>query len=374
MKVLLTGGGTAGSVVPLLAVVKKLNLSPTLIGEKQKQETGLQLGSRIEFLFLGTRKGIPEKRLVGDIPYKSIFSGKLRRYFSWQNFIDPFLFFLGFWQSIFIILKFKPNIILSAGSFVSVPVIWAGWLLGVPSLIHQQDIRPGLANKLMAPFASRITVTFKKSLKDFSQRKTVWTGNPVREEILLGDKNKASEIFNLENNLPTILVMGGGTGALKLNTIIVQLIPELTRFCQIIHLTGQGKKIIEENRFSRYHPYEFLEQELKDAYAVADLVISRAGLSSLTELSALGKPSIVIPIPDSHQEENAEFFKEKKAAIVIEQKNINAHNLLNQVRILLNDSDKLNSLSNNIKKIMKPNASQKIANIVLKTVKVNYSC
>jgi UDP-N-acetylglucosamine--N-acetylmuramyl-(pentapeptide) pyrophosphoryl-undecaprenol N-acetylglucosamine transferase len=352
MKVLLTGGGTGGSVTPLLAIVEEI--------KKRLKE--------VEFLFIGTRKGIPEKSLVSfyNIPYKGIYSGKLRRYFSWRNFIDPFLTILGFIQSIFIIKKFKPNIILSAGSFVSVPVVLAGWVLKVPSLIHQLDLKPGLANLLLKNFAKRITVTFDESLKNFPKGKTILTGNPIREEILKGNKERAIRKFNLDKNLPTLLIIGGGTGAEKINELVWQTINELVKFCQIIHLVGPSKLKIKNINLKNYHPIEFVIKEIADFYQVSDLIVSRAGMGVLTEIISLAKPVILIPLPDSPQEKNAKYLEERKAAIVLDQKKLTPEVFLNEVKKLILKKEKLEELSFNILKLAKPDANEKIVDEILK--------
>ena len=357
MRIILSGGGTGGSVAPLLAIAQEI--------KKQKPET--------EFLFIGTQKGLPEKELVAtaSIPYQAIFSGKLRRYFDWQNFLAPIFILLGFIQSIFIIKKNKPQAIISCGGFVAVPLVWAGWLLKVPIFIHQQDIVPGLANKLMAPFAKKITVSFEKSLNDYAADKTILTGNPFRIEILNGNRKRAAQKFQLEENLPTLLVLGGGTGALKLNELVFKIVPELVKFCQIIHLTGKNKFSISNFQFSisnRYHQYEFITEEMPDVYAVVDLVISRAGMGVLTELSILGKPAIIIPMPDSHQEINAQYFADKKAVILLNEKQIIPNNLLEQIRELIFSVNKRSILSLNISKLGVPDAAQKIAKIILENI------
>jgi UDP-N-acetylglucosamine--N-acetylmuramyl-(pentapeptide) pyrophosphoryl-undecaprenol N-acetylglucosamine transferase len=350
MKILLTGGGTMGSVSPLLAIAEEI--------KKQK---------KVELLWLGTKNGL-EKKVIKTygIQFKAIFSGKLRRYFSWQNFIDLFFIKIGLFQSFFILLKFKPDVILSAGSFVGVPVIWAGWLLHIPCLIHQLDIRPTLANKLTSYFAKKITVTFEKSLKDFQERKTIWTGNPIRQELRIANYElqikEAKKIFGLEEDLPIILVIGGGTGALELNKIIIQVIPQLTQLFQIIHLTG-GK--IETNLVvrKRYCHYEFLTKEMKYAFIVADLVISRAGIGTLTELCWFKKPSILIPMPKTHQEENAIFFKNNQAAVVLDQNELikNKNLIVEEIKKILQDKNELNNLKENIGKLNKQDAEKEIA-------------
>lgn len=354
MKIILTGGGTAGSVIPLLAIAAQI--------KKQNPDA--------QFLFIGTKKGQPEKELAEkyNIPFTSIHGGKLRRYFDLRNIIDIFLIIIGFFQSLFIISKFKPDIILGAGGFIQVPVIWAGKFLGKKIIIHQQDLKPSLANKLTSCYADKITVTFEKSLNDFKKEKTVLTGNPVRKKILNGDKEVAYKTFNLNKNLPVILFVGGGTGALGLNIIIEKALPKLVEFCQIIHLTGKDKKVGDFNH-ENYHPYEFLKDEMKEALTVADLIVSRAGMSALTEFSVLGKPIILVPLPKSHQEENALFFSQNRAANVIYYTDLKSELLTEKIKSLLNNKEEINILSENIKKIIKPEAAQSITSEIFKLVK-----
>ena len=348
-----------GSVTPLLAVSE----------EFKKAVPDCQ------FLWLGTKKG-PEKKMVEKygIAFKPIPAGKLRRYFSGWNFVTSFLIIGGFLKALWVILKFKPQIILSAGGFVGVPVIWAGWVLHIPSLIHQQDVRPGLANKLTAPFAKTITITFPDSLKYFPR--AVLTANPVRQEIFGGNPERAIEIFKLEKNLPTLLILGGGTGALELNKIVVRAASELMKFCQMIHITGgrldellkfETEALQKEN--PRYHSFDFLIEEIKDVYAVSDLAVSRAGMGTLTELAALGKPTILVPIPKSHQEDNAYFFKKNNAVYILDQRQLTPENFVTEVRELLGNKTELESLGRNIKSLMKSGAAQKIFEEILKLIK-----
>ena len=353
MRIVLTGGGTGGSVAPLLAIAEEI--------KKNYPET--------KFLFIGTRRGLPEREMIKDYNFEfcQIFSGKLRRYFSWQNFLDIVRLKIGFWQSLFILRNFKPDLIIGAGGYVSVPVVLAGWFLKIPSIIHQQDIIPSLTNKILAPFAKKITVAFEVSLSDFPKNKTALTGQPIRKFILNGDRKRAIQRFNLEENLPTLLVLGGGTGALFLNNLIWKILPELTKFCQVIHLTGKGKSQIQsfKSQIPNYHLYEFLTEEIADAYAIADLVISRAGINVLSELSILGKPTIIIPIPDSHQEANAKYFQDKSAAVVLNQKELTSERLLNEIKKIINNKEKQNQLSEKIKKLVPRDAAQKIIGKIL---------
>jgi len=352
-KIIFSGGGTLGSVVPLLAIYQNL----------------IKLGYQKEdFLWVGTTNG-PEKEFIENygLKFKSINSSKLRRYFAWQNFIDFLYLIIGFIESLVIVLNFKPNLIISAGSFVSVPVAWAGRLFGKKIIIHQQDFRPGLANKIMAPVADKITVTFEKSLKDFDQNKVIWIGNPVREEILktynLKLKTQNYEKFNLVEDKPVLLILGGGTGALGINQVVVEVLAELTKFCQIIHLTGKGKLIPSED-FPGYRAYEFLNEELPLAVKLAKVVISRTGMSTLTELSYLNKPTIVIPLPNSHQEENAKYFSDREAVIYLKQNELTKEKLINTIKGLLTDREKREKLGDNFRDSMKQGAGEEMVKII----------
>ncbi len=344
MKILLSGGGTMGSVMPLLALKEDL----------QKENA--------DILWIGTRKG-PEKQVVekAGIEFKSIYSGKLRRYFSWNNFIDPFKFLIGFFQSIFIILKFKPDVILSAGSFVSVPVAWAGWVLRKKIIVHQLDLKVGLANKVMAPLATKITVSLDETKQYFSEKKVIVSGNPVRKIIFSGSKESAMKRFDLEPDLPVLLIMGGGTGALAINKLTRQILPDLVEFCQIIHITGKGKQFYFKH--PRYHMFEFLYKELADAYAAADVVVSRAGFSALTELAALGKPTILIPLPNPDQINNAQYFIEKESIILLNQDDLVDKSLLKQIKGLINNTE-LQLKLKNIKEIMPQKANNLYVEII----------
>lgn len=346
-KILLTGGGTGGSVAPLLAIAEKL---------REKGD--------IDFFWIGTRDGVEKEMVEGEnIKFIPIAAGKLRRYFSWQNFVDLFLILIGFFQSLSLISKWKPNMIITAGSFVSVSVVWAGWILRVPILVHQQDVQPGLANKLMAPFARVITVAFEKSLIDYGE-KAIWTGNPVRKNFQSTiNKTRNNKFFKLKKDLPIIFVVGGGTGARAINDLVEGALNELTKICQIIHATGKSKA--QGKQKENYYPFEFLSvEQMAEAYSVADVVVSRCGMGALTELSFLGKPSILVPMPDSHQEENAKVFSENNAAIVLNQKELTPEMFSNEIKKFISNQELKNILSRNIGNVMKKEANEAIAKIV----------
>lgn len=359
MKILMIGGGSGGPVSPLLAVANKI---------KETHPTA-------KFLFVGTKNG-PEKMMAQGmkIPFVAIASGKFRRYFSWKNFISPFFVFTGFFQSLKILKTFRPDCILGAGSFVQVPLTWAAWVLKIPVVLHQQDIVPGLANKLSELTAKKITVTFETSIRDFSNNlgffykrqseKIMLTGNPFREELKEGDRERALKKFGFSGALPTLLVLGGGTGAEFINTLITDSLPELCKTVQIIHSTGKGKFLSKKN--NNYFATEFLNtQDLADAYELAEIVISRAGLATITELANLKKVSIIVPMPSSHQEYNVAFLLSQHACIGLTQKRLNSKNLVALIKKLIFNYDVQEMLKDNIGKIMPKNAAKKIADIVI---------
>ena len=341
-----------GSVSPLIAVYEKI--------KKDQPDT--------EFIFIGSKTG-PEKKVIEGykIPFREISSGKLRRYLSWSNFFDPGKIFWGWLQSLLIIIKFKPQVVMVAGSFIGVPVAWAACLLRVPVLIHQQDIIAGLANKLMANCAKKITISFEQSLKDFSSSKTALTGNPVREEFYACHPQKGQEIFGLKAGLPTLLILGGGTGAQTLNELVEKSLANMLQFCQIIHITGAGKKI--EATAENYHQFEFLTNEMTDAVCAADLVVTRAGMSTLSELIVLAKPIIIIPMPESHQEFNANYFQKNNAALVLSEPALNEEIFVSAIKELFFEKHKSANLSRNITKIMDLNGAEKVAKLVLEITK-----
>lgn len=345
IKILLSGGGSGGPVAPLIGIADSLKNSYPL--------------KNFDFLWIGTNDG-PEKEMLlnTDIIFTAIACGKWRRYSSFKNITDIFQIVKGFFESIKIIKKFRPDIVISVGGFVSVPVAFAAKFLNVPILIHQQDARPGLANKIMAPFARVITVTFEKSLLDYGQ-KAIWVGNSVRKEFKENriDKRTALQKLGLDQKKPTVLILGGGTGSMALNRLVNDSLNQLTAFCQILHISGKNKDIDFDQLSAQngsYRHFDFLNIEgMIKVFTVADVVVSRCGMSTLSELSHLKKASILIPMPNSHQEDNALVFKEQNAALILEQNNLNSAILISEIKKILNDLELKVLLENNIAKVIK---------------------
>jgi len=364
MKVVFAGGGTMGSVAPLIGIYEEL---------KEKEPN-------LEVLWLGTKTG-PEKDFLKtyQILFKPIIGGKLRQYFSLANLLTPILVCLGFIQSFFILRKFKPDIVLTAGSFIAVPVIYAAWVSKIQRFVHQQDLEIGLANKLMSKVATIITVTFSESLSHFAHKKAFHISNPVRKAIFSGTKEKALQIFKLKPNLKTILIFGGGLGAQIINQMVFESVAKLTENFQVIHSTGKGKEI--KSQFAdyfdretnkriedRYRSYElFLNNEIFAAYALADLVVCRAGFSTLTELAVLKKPALLIPIP-GHQEINAQYFAKYNAVKILKQENLNPQTFSETILYLMNNPGELITLSRNISTLIVKDAAKKYVDLIYKVV------
>ncbi|MBI5022690.1 MAG: UDP-N-acetylglucosamine--N-acetylmuramyl-(pentapeptide) pyrophosphoryl-undecaprenol N-acetylglucosamine transferase [Candidatus Magasanikbacteria bacterium] len=367
MRVIFSGGGTLGPVMPLIAIYQEL---------KNKYPEW-------EFLWVGTKKG-PEKNIAAkyDLPFEYISSAKLRRYNSWQNFFAVFLFLAGFIQSWKLIKKFRPDLLISAGGFVSVPLHWVAWLLKKTTIIHQQDIEIGLANKLMAKTTDFITTSFEHQKKNFSTDKTIWIGNPVRAGLLRGDKQAAMSHFDLDPNLLTVFVLGGGTGALSLNKLITNNLVEFIRHCQVIHMTGIGKELSiplfrghPDDKFlrERYHPVRFLDEDLlKNVFAAADLVISRAGLSALSELAVLGKPTVIVPIAKTHQVANAEYFSKRSGAMIFYEDSMGAVDFVKIINELLKDNHERLMIGHKMLKIIPRTALQKMCLMIEEIAKTKW--
>ncbi len=363
--IILSGGGTGGSVTPLLAVARKL----------WTEDSDLRL------IFVGGKSG-PEKELVAacsfpnhKLEFRSLPAGKLRRYFAWQNFLDIFKIISAFFLSFGLIIREKPGVVVGAGSFVSVPLCFAAYLCRVPVIVHQQDVRPGLANRLMAPFARLVTVVFEKSLRDYGPE-AVWIGNPFNEpdeNINSSSASKAS--CGLCPTKPFVLVTGGGTGSMAINELVFQSVVKLSTSAQIMHLTGKDKapSVSEQTKLAQYPDYHYAEllgnDEVFNLMMAADLVVSRCGLATLTELSALAKPAILIPIPNSHQEDNAAVFAQAKAAIVLNQSELDAEKFSETVLQVLRDPIRREELSRNIGRFMKKDAAQIMASFILEILK-----
>lgn len=320
-RIILTGGGTAGHVTPNIALIPRLQ----------------ELGYDIQYI--GSYAGI-EKELIEafGIPYHGISSGKLRRYFSLQNFTDPFRVLKGLGEAKKLVRELKPDVIFSKGGFVSVPVVLAGKRARVPVIIHESDMTPGLANKLAIPSATKVCCNFPETLENLPKEKALLTGSPIRQELLSGNKIAAMEMCGFSADKPVILVIGGSLGSVAVNAAVRAALPELLEHFQVVHLCGKGKLDESLVNTKGYKQFEYVKNELRDIFAMSTLVISRAGANAICELLALRKPNLLIPLSANasrgDQILNARSFERQGFSIVLEEEEVTKETLLDAVNKL----------------------------------------
>jgi UDP-N-acetylglucosamine--N-acetylmuramyl-(pentapeptide) pyrophosphoryl-undecaprenol N-acetylglucosamine transferase len=364
MRIVLTGGGTGGHLTPLVAIADKLKM---------------KLGPEAELLYIGSGVKM-EKQIMTEegIPAKFVLSGKMRRYFSFKNFIDFFKLPIGFLQSLWILLWFAPDVVFSKGGYVAVPIVLAAWIYRIPVIIHESDSAPGLANQFLSKFSKRIAIAYPSAQQYFPKEKTAVVGNPIRFEVTEGDPVILRNKLGFTTSKKTILVLGGSQGSQAINEAIIHILPELLQRFQIIHQTGEknfekvrneaaaaGIKIGREG----YHAIPFMNaNELRDAFALCDLVISRAGATFITEIAANGKPAILIPITESandHQRMNAYALARIGAALVLDETNLGEHILIKKIEDIFNNADLCRTMTEKIKTFYHPNAAEIIANSII---------
>ena len=319
--IVLTGGGTAGHVTPNIAMIPAL------------KEKGFQIS------YIGSYDGI-EKKLIEEmgIPYYGISSGKLRRYFDWKNFTDPFRVLKGFHEAKKLMKELKPDVVFSKGGFVTVPVVVAAKQCKIPAIIHESDMTPGLANKLCIPSAVKVCCNFPETVDQLPAQKAVLTGTPIRQELLQGSKEAALAFTNLRPDKPVLMIIGGSLGSVAVNTAVRNILPELLKDFQVIHLCGKGKLDASLTNTEGYIQYEYIQDELSDLFALSDLVISRASANAICEISALKKPNLLIPLSANasrgDQILNARSFEKLGYSKVLEEEEITNELLLQSIRDL----------------------------------------
>ncbi|MFT8314185.1 MAG: undecaprenyldiphospho-muramoylpentapeptide beta-N-acetylglucosaminyltransferase [Clostridium sp.] len=327
-KIIMTGGGSAGHVTPNLALIPKL----TALG--------------YEVQYIGTKNGIEKNIIQGEnIEYHIISSGKLRRYFDIKNFSDPFKVLRGIIQSIGIMKREKPDIVFSKGGFVTVPVVIAAHLCKIPVVAHESDITPGLANRLAAPYCTKVCVTFPESIKNIKGNKGVLTGTPIRKELLEGSRMNGLRLCKFSDlNKPVVFVIGGSLGSKIINDTIRKNIDSILSKYNVIHICGKGNLEGALEGKKGYKQFEYVKDELPDLMNAADLVISRAGANVIFELLALRKPNILIPLSKKSsrgdQILNAASFEKHGYSMVIEEESLNSELLINKLNELSRDKDK----------------------------------
>lgn len=302
-KIVLTGGGTAGHVTPNIALLPFL------------KEAGYEAS------YIGSYEGI-EKKLIEDfdIPYYGISTGKFRRYFDLKNFSDPFRVIKGYRQAVTILKELAPDIVFSKGGFVSVPVVRAAASLKIPCIIHESDMTPGLANKLCIPVATRVCCNFPETMKSLPSQKAVLTGSPIRQELTKGNKLAALDLCGFSANKPVVMIIGGSQGATSVNIMVREALPKLLGNFQVVHICGKDKVDNLMLNIPGYKQFEYLKADLKDVFAMADIVVSRAGANAICELLSLKKPNLLIPLQAGSRGDqilNAHSFEEQGFSIVL---------------------------------------------------------
>lgn len=324
--IVLTGGGTAGHVTPNIAMIPAL------------QEKGFQIS------YIGSYDGI-EKKLIEEmgIPYYGISSGKLRRYFDPKNFTDPFKVLKGYQEARKLLKKLKPDVVFSKGGFVTVPVVIAAKHRKIPAIIHESDMTPGLANKLCIPSAVKVCCNFPETVDKLPSDKAVLTGTPIRQELLNGNKLAALKFTGLKPDKPVLMIIGGSLGSVAVNTAVRQILPELLKDFQVVHLCGKEKLDESLTSLDGYVQYEYIKKELADLFALSDIVISRAGANAICEISALKKPNLLIPLSANasrgDQILNARSFEKLGYSKVLEEEELNNEILLKTIRDLYANKD-----------------------------------
>jgi UDP-N-acetylglucosamine--N-acetylmuramyl-(pentapeptide) pyrophosphoryl-undecaprenol N-acetylglucosamine transferase len=373
VRVLVTGGGTGGHVSPAVAVITRL------------RERSAAEGSALDLLFIGSEAGV-ERRVMSDlgVPYAAISTGKLRRYFSLQTPIDLFVRLpAGFFQALGHVRRFKPDVIFSTGGYVCVPAIIAGWLLRVPSLTHEQTALVGLANRIAGRFATRVAVSFPQSARFFAPSKAIVTGNPVRPSVLAGDAERAASKFGFNLSSPTVYVTGGAQGSHALNMALAGALPRLLECCQVVHQCGEGpngsgadlrmlqqaREALPPQHQTRYRVQPYVGDELGDLYALASLVVGRAGAGTVNELANLGKPSILVPLPGAaggEQEANARALEGAGGAVVLLESDLTPDTLANTVCSLVSDPTRLSAMSDGAHKLASTGAAGAIVDELMR--------
>jgi len=366
MKIIFTGGGTAGHIYPIIAVAREIK-------KNHPEET-------FEFFYIGPKDKFIYSLLSQEgIKIKTILAGKIRRYFSFQNILDILKLPVGIVQAFYHIFVISPDLIFSKGGYGSIPAVIAGWILWVPIFLHESDVYPGLANRIAGKFALEIFTAFPaERVGRFPIGKMISVGNPLRKELFEGNEKKAKEIFNLAGKKPVILILGGSQGSQRINDVLLLILEDLLKDFEIIHQTGEDNfknvkaeadVVIGEESKKYYHPAPFLnESELPNAFSAADLIISRAGAGSIFEIAALGKPSILVPLPgaaQNHQLKNAYAYAENGVAIVIEESNFTPRFLLEKLKYLFSKPAKLREMAKKAGEFAKPESARIIAEYLM---------
>lgn len=325
-RVVLTGGGTAGHVTPNMALIPVL------------REKGYDIH------YIGSYDGI-EKKLMEDmgIPYHGISTGKLRRYFNVKNFSDPFRVIKGLSEAKHLMKELQPDVVFSKGGFVAVPVVLAAHSKHIPIICHESDMTPGLANRIAIPKASRVCCNFPETVESLPKGKATVTGTPIRQELFNGDAAAAMTFCGFKEIRPTLLIIGGSSGSVRVNEAVWSCIEDITKKYNVIHLCGKGKMNDSYKNVPNYVQFEYIKQELANLLALSDVVVSRAGANAICELLALRKPSVLIPLSleasRGDQILNAQSFAKSGYSKLLMEEDVNEASLIDAINEVYDNRD-----------------------------------
>ncbi len=376
IRILLVGGGSGGHIYPLIAVAQKLHYF-----------TSSSTRFSLDLRYFGDARDYKDLLEANKISCFHIVSSKIRRYFSIQNIFDFFKFFIAFFQSLWRVFLFMPDAVFSKGGPGSLPILFACKFFGIPIVVHESDSVPGISNLVGGKMAKKIFLSFDSSQKYFTNKNIQVVGNPVRSDLFIKndglaaviteeEKNDAKKQFGLNVNMPVLLILGGSQGAMVINDFVIKNIESLTKKFQVLHQIGENNfdeykadydflsKTLSDEVKNNYKPFPYFDENLKEAYIAADLVLARAGAGTIFELAYFGKPAILIPLPESagdHQAINSFEFENAGAAIDIQQENFLSHLVLIQLESIISDSKKLKSMSMAASAFYKPFSAETIA-------------
>lgn len=367
MRIVCTGGGTGGHFFPILAVLREL--------KKIAEEDRIL---DIELFYFGPEWYAPDAMRQDEIVFSHISSGKIRNYFSFRNFVDLFKVAFGILEALVKMFRVMPDVVFAKGGYGSFPTLFVAWLYRIPVIIHESDAVPGRVNRWAGRWAKRIAISFPEASPYFPKERTAITGTPVRKRILGGNREQAREALGVFSNRPVILVMGGSQGSRTINRVVLQILKPLTDEFEIVHQAGPGEfedvrleasTILKDAGGGFYHPFPFLDEDkLKGAYALAELIVSRAGATSIFEFAALAKPSIVIPLKtaaEDHQKKNAVDYGGHGAAIVIGEENLTPSVLWNEIQKLMADPARRAAMAEAARSFARLDAAELLAREIL---------
>jgi UDP-N-acetylglucosamine--N-acetylmuramyl-(pentapeptide) pyrophosphoryl-undecaprenol N-acetylglucosamine transferase len=362
MRILVTGGGVSGGhSASIVAIVHEFR----------------SRSDQWEFYWIGSKRGRERVQASSlGIPFVAVPVGKLRRYVSVRNVVDVIKIPFGVIMSLFVVVRFRPDVVFAAGGYVSVPASIAAWMLRKPVVIHENDVAPGLANRILARVSTKVFVSAKETAALFSGQDVVHTGIPLRKDIMDGDAARGRSAFGFSADVPVLLVIGGGQGAQSMNEAVIEAREELEQICQVIHIAGEAHvdnvRSRTGNDSSRYVLLDYGREQLRDLYAMADVVLTRGGAHALNEIAYYGIPSIVVPMErysSGHQGVNARRIADHGAGIMIHDSNLTGRILLDTMKMMLRDRKQLAQMSAQVRSLFQPDAASRIVSGLIDIMK-----